>query len=507
MNIKQESINEIPVSKKTKDKAQQRKELIEAKNEKLKESFSDKDKASKTKVRKEDDNKNVKVSKGKDTTKVKETKESELDKRDILNSVSYRSKPKSRKVSKFGPTTKLTQTQAWSVVSALDIPLNPVSALKLAKPSFTCDLCHKKFNCKTILKKHMESNHSQGSVLQPVSELDAGIALALQMSLAEKQDNKKETKVKETADPDWVPEKPVPEVKPTQVVTELFEVKKEIFDCNYCSNVYNSELKLVKHQTRRHWKKKRFHKYKCSICSVTFRFRSNLRSHMTEAHDNKIKTKKNDEEPQTVNKTVETSNTVVKKESIIETSSKANKEAKALAKINKEPKIKKKPSKSDKEEEKLSTVDLKEEAKKETNEIIPNSSENTDGCNMCEEFKTINSPRLRKHVKMHQKDLTQGESALEDAKLTEETSPLFESKPNQSQEDSTVPETSSENFDDLVVLTEDDETIENKEETKKTTDESTLKTEEVSKSEQAKPKPRTNVTFNCKVIQQDFDKE
>merc|ERR1712129_399486 len=87
INIKQESINEITVSKKTKDKAQQRKELIEAKNEQPKEGFSDKDKANKTKVRKED-NKNVKVSKGKDTTKEKETKESELDKRDILNSVS-----------------------------------------------------------------------------------------------------------------------------------------------------------------------------------------------------------------------------------------------------------------------------------------------------------------------------------------------------------------------------------------------------------------------------------
>ena len=70
--------------------------------------------------------------------------------------------------------------------------------------------------------------------------------------------NKEEVKEKSKAnsqakDPDWLPEQ--------NFVTTI--VKVESFECKHCAAVYNSEVKLVKHQSRRHWQKKRFHKYKC----------------------------------------------------------------------------------------------------------------------------------------------------------------------------------------------------------------------------------------------------
>ena len=232
---------------------------------------------------------------------------------------------RSKRLTIFESGTELNKINALAAVATLD--MENVSKTGLSrKASFSCDLCHQKFANRSNLQKHTNANHSQGSVLLPVSseygnrsslvsELEADLAEAVKISLGGKKKlkdalsppptekltvkealkgaldeeeeegevnvkNKEEENSKaksQLKDPDWLPD-----LEPNFVTTL---VKVESFECKHCAAVYNNEVKLVKHQSRRHWQKKRFHKYKCDVCGATFRFRHNLRQHNQDTHN------------------------------------------------------------------------------------------------------------------------------------------------------------------------------------------------------------------------------
>ena len=232
----------------------------------------------------------------------------------------------SKRETPFEEGRDLNKNNAIEAVKALD--MQNVSKRGPKKPSFSCDLCHHKFANRSLLTRHRSANHSQGSVLLPVSseygdrtslvshfeyndrsspgsELETDFAETVNLKEKSKDTSSPPPRTKskvveeeeedeeldeddeaknedveersETKDPDWVPES-----EPNLVTTI---VKVESFECKHCAAVYDNEIKLVKHQSRRHWQKKRFHKYKCDVCGATFRFRHNLRKHNEDTHN------------------------------------------------------------------------------------------------------------------------------------------------------------------------------------------------------------------------------
>ena len=228
---------------------------------------------------------------------------------------------RSKRLTIFESGTELNRIDAVAALATLN--MQTVSKRGVSrKVSFSCDLCPQKYASRRNLEKHTSANHSQGSVLLPVSteyvdktslvsELEADVAEAVKISLGAKKkskepfssppkvqeglkeaseeeeeeeeelvevnEKKKEKSRGEAKDPDLVPD-PEP-----NLVTAL--VKFESFECKHCTALYDNEMKLVKHQSRGHWQKKRFHKYKCDECGATFRFRHNLRQHNQDAHN------------------------------------------------------------------------------------------------------------------------------------------------------------------------------------------------------------------------------
>ena len=337
---------------------------------------------------------------------------------------SYKNRPTCRNPTKLNSPVKMSITAALFAVNALNILSTPNK--NNLKTNFTCDLCHYKFTCKSSLKKHIQDNHSHGSILEPVGEYEADIAHAVKVSLTggkqvkkhdisskkgrekeeekntEEEEEESATDEEATTDPDWSSEAQEP------------KIKSETFGCNYCTGVYTSEMKLTKHQNRRHWNKKRFHKYKCKTCGESFRFRGNLRKHIKKTHfDDLINDDEKDQERMNV-----------KKESI---------ETEIEFALKTERELALKSKRAEKLDHVMKTVnDLKNEKqkyttskKKETENMEPpqtNSEDDPQNCLDCIKFKTFDSPKLRRHVKMHQKITSSSNVEVETVKLSSSTS-------------------------------------------------------------------------------------